>query len=313
MEVGEGYKKCSKCGEVKEHGEFNKSKFNKDGFVNTCKPCVREYNRIYHKERKEGIRSSKKKAEVGYKICNRCEEEKKLSEFHRSNKAKNGAWSYCKKCTSKLNKASREKFIKEKRCINDKYNNKKCSKCGEEKSYKSFYKDEGKKSGLNSQCKECVKEYRNRPETITRINKYRIEYRSRPETKIVERRYDRKRLEDPFHRLNENISSGIRHSLRMGSKGGRHWEKLVDYTANDLREHLEKQFTEGMSWSNYGAWEVDHVLPKSIFNFTKPEHLDFKRCWALSNLQPLWKEENNFKRAKITEHFQIGLALEMRE
>jgi hypothetical protein len=24
----------------------------------------------------------------------------------------------------------------------------------------------------------------------------------------------------------------------------------------------------------------------------KPEHRDFKRCWALKNLQPMWEKEN---------------------
>ena len=58
-----------------------------------------------------------------------------------------------------------------------------------------------------------------------------------------------------------------------------------------------------------GEWHIDHIIPKSVFNFTKPEHEDFKRCWALKNLQPLWAEENISKFNKLDKHFQPTLAL----
>lgn len=48
----------------------------------------------------------------------------------------------------------------------------------------------------------------------------------------------------------------------------------------------------------YG-WHIDHKLPVASFNFDSPEHLDFKKCWALENLQPLWAKENISKGAKV--------------
>lgn len=62
-----------------------------------------------------------------------------------------------------------------------------------------------------------------------------------------------------------------------------------------------------MSWDNYGKWHIDHKTPKSVFNFTQAEHRDFKRCWALKNLQPMWAEDNHSKGAKLTNHFQPSL------
>ena len=64
-----------------------------------------------------------------------------------------------------------------------------------------------------------------------------------------------------------------------------------------------------MIWGNYGDWHIDHKIPISAFNFTKPEHEDFKRCWALSNLQPLWAKDNISKNAKLEKHFQPSLAI----
>lgn len=117
------------------------------------------------------------------------------------------------------------------------------------------------------------------------------------------------RRKDPKYRLNQNISRAIRHSLKNG-KNGLNWEKPVGYTLDDLVKHLERQFTPEMSWNNYGSiWEIDHIIPKSIFNFDNIGQLDFKRCWALSNLRPLEKYKNRQKHSRIDEFFQPSLKI----
>lgn len=75
--------------------------------------------------------------------------------------------------------------------------------------------------------------------------------------------------------------------------------------------HLERQFLPGMTWENHGrfGWHIDHIIPLSAFNFETPDHIDFKRAWALSNLQPLWWQDNLKKRAKIEGAFQPSLAI----
>ena len=107
------------------------------------------------------------------------------------------------------------------------------------------------------------------------------------------------------------MSRGITHSLKGGSKAGRHWETLVHFTAEELIKHIEKQFEDGMSWDNYGEWHVDHIIPKSVFNFETPEDIDFKRCWSLKNLQPLEATENRIKSARIEKPFQPSLAIQV--
>ena len=103
--------------------------------------------------------------------------------------------------------------------------------------------------------------------------------------------------------LNSVISKAIYGSLH-NRKDGKHWEKLVGYTLKELCVHLEKQFRSNMSWENYGEWHIDHKVPISAFNFEKPEDLDFKKCWALSNLQPMWAKENLLKSTKLEKEFQ---------
>lgn len=130
---------------------------------------------------------------------------------------------------------------------------------------------------------------------------YRKEYYQKNKEKYLayQKEYNKmRRRKDPMFRLNGNISRSINYSLQ-GNKSGLHWETLVSYTAEQLKEHLEKQFQLGMTWSNYGKWHIDHIIPKSLWKFEKPEDREFQQCWALANLQPLWAEENIKKRAKL--------------
>lgn len=107
-----------------------------------------------------------------------------------------------------------------------------------------------------------------------------------------------RRKADPMFRLTNSIRSAIGRSLRQ-NKDGQHWEDLVGYTLDDLRTHLERKFLSDMTWENYGSdWHVDHVRPVSSFYFTSPDDPDFRECWALPNLQPLWAHENHVKSSK---------------
>ena len=59
-------------------------------------------------------------------------------------------------------------------------------------------------------------------------------------------------------------------------------------------KHLEGLFQPRMSWNNYGkkGWEVDHIIPLSRFDYSFPDDSQFKECWSLKNLQPLWAADN---------------------
>lgn len=110
----------------------------------------------------------------------------------------------------------------------------------------------------------------------------------------------KERLRDnPQFKLHANTSRAIRKAL-VG-KGGRSWEELVGYTAEQLKSHIERQFTRGMGWHNYGKgagkWHIDHIVPQSAFDFSSPDDPGFKACWALTNLRPMWGAENISKHA----------------
>ncbi len=99
-------------------------------------------------------------------------------------------------------------------------------------------------------------------------------------------------------RIHESMSSMIYLALKE-KKNGYKWEDLVGYTCEDLMSHLESQFKDGMSWGNKGQWHIDHIIPRSHFRFNSPDDSGFKKCWALSNLQPLWEKDNLTKSTRV--------------
>ncbi|ELS0628865.1 hypothetical protein R4036_004599 [Salmonella enterica] len=71
--------------------------------------------------------------------------------------------------------------------------------------------------------------------------------------------------------------------------------EIVDlgYTVEELKEHLELQFDDGMNWNNYGEWEIDHIL--SIHHLLEMGETNPKIINGLLNLCPLWANDNRKK------------------
>jgi len=216
------------------------------------------------------------------------------------------------------------------RCLSDNYPNykivpfritytkKRCTVCGDIKSVDEFNEYKKHKDGLTSQCKKCLAKYakkyrKNNPEkekeATKKWRKNNSEYykewhkkwrKNNPE--YYKELQKKKRENDPIYKLNVNISSAIRGSLRTG-KNGRHWEKLVDYTLKELMAYLESLFLPGMTWENHGIgrgkWNIDHIIPTSLFNITSTKCRGFKACWELENLRPMWSEDNLRKNNKL--------------
>lgn len=108
---------------------------------------------------------------------------------------------------------------------------------------------------------------------------------------------NRRKIDPQFH-LTDRIRRAINGSLAKGVKRRRSWETLVGYTTADLFRHIERQFAKGMTWDNRDRWHIDHVVPLRSFTFTDPADAEFRAAWALSNLRPLWKPENEHKQGR---------------
>jgi hypothetical protein len=71
-------------------------------------------------------------------------------------------------------------------------------------------------------------------------------------------------------------------------------QKLLGCNWSEAKEHLENQFSDGMSWENMGSWHIDHIVP--LASATTQEEL-IALC-HYSNLQPLWAFDNMSKGSK---------------
>jgi len=201
-----------------------------------------------------------------------------------------------------------------------------CSNCNIEKEVCNFHKWKYGPDGYKRICKECRKiesktYYNNNNENIKlKVSNYR---KDNPEKvkelkkKIYERdkerilmvvktyrennrqkrnEYNRNRkIIDPIYNLKHLMNSRMRIFMKSQNitKKNKTFE-IVGCNPKELKEHLENQFKNGMTWDNQGKWHIDHIIPLSSGN-TEEEII--KLC-HYTNLQPLWAIDNMKKGSK---------------
>ena len=117
------------------------------------------------------------------------------------------------------------------------------------------------------------------------------------------KKYSKKKKKDITTKFSISISRGIQQYLKSKNlpKSKVLPEDLIINTFQEIIEHLEKNFLPGMTLKNYGrnGWHIDHIIPKSFFKFSSTDDVEFKYCWSLNNLQPMWKKDNKNKSDKM--------------
>lgn len=142
-------------------------------------------------------------------------------------------------------------------------------------------------------CVECNREYaaRVRLEQPERQKGYRHAANEAAKSR---------RKSDPLFKSAAVMREMVRRVIRLAkSKKKASSFDLLGYTPDEFKAHIEGLFLDGMTWSNHGAWHVDHKIPVSVMikrGITDPAMVN-----ALSNLQPLWAEDNHRKSAKIAQ------------
>lgn len=114
------------------------------------------------------------------------------------------------------------------------------------------------------------------------------------------REYSSRRLKTPRYHFLNWIRGDINRSLRRQSarKSARK-EELIGCTFNELRAHLASQFGTEFTWGNRSSvWDVDHIVPTSVFNLQDSE--EQRVCFNWKNMRPMERMANKSKSAKIT-------------
>jgi hypothetical protein len=257
----EKLKRCSRCKQEKSYDLFNKLWCSKDGYDYYCRECTREKQKESH-----------------------------LRNYEKSKKRSND-WK--KENRDKVNEYRRAYYLEHPEIVKEEQrrHSKKYPEQANERS-KKYYLDNPEKMKLyhaqryiehSDEIKEKVKQWgKENPEKV----------------KVHNSRKYQKRKSDPMKKLNRNMSFRVWTCLKT-TKASRTWKDFVSFTIEELMEHLEKQFLPDMTWNNYGKWHVDHKIPLAAFSFLSPSDDEFKKAWALSNLQPMWGLENIKKGKKI--------------
>ena len=208
------------------------------------------------------------------KVCSKCKQEKKVCEFGNSKSSKDGLLYCCKKCNNKRSveyrKNNPEKVLEITRNWTAKnpewvYNRHK------------KWRDENREL-----ANEIKRDWLNKnPE---KRKQYRENYKPRKREQRKERRNT-----DPIFNLTNRMRGRLRKYLIILNitKTNKTFE-IVGCSPQFLKEHLEKQFVDGMTWENRSEWHIDHKIPLSS---AKTEEELYKLC-HYTNLQPLWAEEN---------------------
>lgn len=107
--------------------------------------------------------------------------------------------------------------------------------------------------------------------------------------------FKKQRNSDPSFKLRQYISGQIAYGLRKAnsSKNGKSCINYLSYTLEELKQHLESKFEPWMTWQNHGRydskawddndsstwmWQLDHIIPHSLFNYTSMEDEEFKKA-----------------------------------
>jgi Uri superfamily endonuclease len=123
---------------------------------------------------------------------------------------------------------------------------------------------------------------------------YKKRHYSLNREKIIEQNLayiNRRSKVDAVFRIGRNLRSRLHSALKNNFKSGSAIKDL-GCSIDELKSHLESQFTTQMTWDNYGpkGWHIDHIKPLCSFDLTNPEQL--KEACNYKNLKPLWWTDN---------------------
>jgi hypothetical protein len=238
------------------------------------------------------------------RVCSKCKKYK-LWEDYVFGRGPGGHYSSCKNCQKLIKQKSRNKYKEQSKEYRK--NNKEKTKVYYEINREKIIKQ---KKEYYLKNKEVILEYhreyhQNNKENRKEYNKKNKEKSKKQQQKYYLNNKERKnkyrrtkRKTDIQYKLASNLRRRLHYALKGNYKVGSAVRDL-GCSCSELKEYLEKQFQEGMTWDNwkFNGWHIDHIKPLSKFDLTNRQQ--FLEANNYTNLQPLWAEDN-FKKGAST-------------
>lgn len=207
-----------------------------------------------------------------------------------------------------------ERYTKKRACVacvrQDSYARSKTEKVKRQnKIYKQTekYKSQQKKYKKSSAGKSSERRYAAKESTKIRMRQYQATEKYKAQRKKYRQTIKHKKTDREWRNKWKKTRSGaatiacrsMLHCVlrRTGQEKLGRVEVELGYSKEQFISHIEAQFLKGMNWRNHGEWHIDHIVPVS--EFIKAGIYDHKKINALSNLRPIWAEENLAKKDKM--------------
>jgi hypothetical protein len=219
------------------------------------------------------------------KVCGKCKINKDICFFGKNKQSKSGYRSTCNDCRKIESREYKEKNT-EKR----------------QETIKKYYQNNKEKINEKTKIRVLLDIEKNKLIKLKSYHKNKEKHKEKLKLyRVINREkrteYQRKKINnDELYKISSLIRARIRNFLKI-----KNWSKtnktfdLIGCSPQFLKEHLQSQFKDGMSWDNYGSWHIDHIIPLSSAKTTE----EFNKLCHYSNLQPLWASENLSKGKKI--------------
>lgn len=178
----------------------------------------------------------------------------------------------------------------------EKYRFKKCTKCFRTlpATKDFFWKNNKMKYKLNHYCIDCLKadfiKYRKTHKKEEKL--YRLNNKEKRNKRERERR-----KKDVIFKLSMNTRNLIKNTFvkQKFTKQSKTYQ-ILGCTYEEFKEYIEKQFSNWMSWNNYGkyngcfnfGWDLDHKIPIC----TAKTKEDIIKLNHYTNFQPLCSKIN---------------------
>jgi len=139
-------------------------------------------------------------------------------------------------------------------------------------------------------------EYVKRPDVVAKRSAGAKVYHEKKGRELCRKRYQKRLQTDEIFKMKEELRRNIWGAFkRIGSDKPINTITLLGCTWQEAKDHFEKLFQPGMTWSNHGEWHIDHIIPiasvTTIDEVVKLNHI--------TNLQPLWAADNLSKGSRI--------------
>jgi gas vesicle protein len=208
------------------------------------------------------------------KTCSKCHECKPVDLFRKKH-------NQCKACIAAKKREYRQKN-KEKIAANHRE-----------------YRQENKEE-IAAQQRKYYQEHKE--EIIARQREYRQEHKE-----VLNARIRKRRKNDPEYNLICRLRGRMYAAVKAAGldKKCDSSSELLGISYQGLKEWLEAQFTEGMTWENRSDWHVDHRVPCDAFDMSVETNQ--RICFWYKNLQPMWANDNMEKSNKYNEEEKQAL------